>query len=166
MGFVCLDIFSIFVAIVLSGSVGCIGIYIWYQATHFFPYLGKHRLEWIDTKIETPIGLIIACLSSYAFTIYCFAVVYAALSSLDVNSFNIKQSLGLGKAFYYSLITAATVGFGDIASSCAMARTLTAVEIAISYFYTIFIFSAIATIIREKKPKRSNGTQPEREPEA
>jgi hypothetical protein len=83
---------------------------------------------------------------------------YGGISSVDPLAFNIRQELGLGNSIYFSITTAATVGYGDIFPCSSYAKILTSIEIIVSYLYAVFIFSAIASIVRDKKTETGSGT--------
>lgn len=65
----------------------------------------------------------LSCLFSYLLTIYGFSIAYVYLSAINHHAFNCGQ-LGIFDAFYFSLITAATIGYGDICPVSTGARTI------------------------------------------
>jgi hypothetical protein len=89
------------------------------------------------------------CLISYAFTIYSFAVAYLFLSRSDPAAFSVKE-LDLFTAIYFSTVTAATVGYGDISPISHTARILVILEIWLSLIYVVFFFSVLSTAIRQQ----------------
>jgi voltage-gated potassium channel Kch len=88
---------------------------------------------------------------AYMVTIYAFALSYKFISNVNPASFEkpIKDVLG---AVYFSIVTIATVGYGDIAPVTPAARVLVSAEILIGVAYSIFFFSIIAGFIRELSP--------------
>jgi voltage-gated potassium channel Kch len=85
---------------------------------------------------------------SYAMTAYLFSVIFKAISNLDKLAFN-PAIESLGTAGYFSIVTIATVGYGDIVPVSAWARFITSVEILIGVAYGVFFFSVIAGFLRE-----------------
>ncbi len=103
----------------------------------------------LSKKLDTK-SLVFLVVISYIIQIYSFAVLYSYLSNIDINAFNVGH-LDFFNAFYFSLIIASTVGFGDIVPVTSMARFFVMVEIMVSLAYFVFIFSVIGSVIREKK---------------
>jgi Ion channel len=91
---------------------------------------------------------VFSCLSSYFLSIYGFALAYTSLSHADPHAFT-GGRLSLFTASYFSLVTATTVGYGDIAPVTVSARSLAMAEIMLSLIYLIFFFSVLAGGIRE-----------------
>ena len=90
---------------------------------------------------------------SYFVTICGFAVAYTFLSHSDPRAFTCG-ALSLFEALYFSLVTAATVGYGDIIPKSASARGLVMLEIGANLVYVVFFFSVLATVARER-PNRA-----------
>lgn len=80
---------------------------------------------------------------AWAFAIYGFAVAYSFAQTLDTDSFT-QTGLTLLDFLYFSVVTAATVGYGDIAPKSAAAKIIVIAEIAFSYLYTVFILAILA----------------------
>lgn len=99
-----------------------------------------HRADRLHTPVV--IGLV-----SYFLVIYEYAISYTLLSRLDPHAFNIG-TLTLFDAIYFSLTTAATVGFGDIVPSSTLARVFVMAEILITFTYVVFIFSVLGASVR------------------
>ena len=65
---------------------------------------------------------------SYAMIAYLFSVIFIAISNLDKVAF--KPTIeGLGMAGYFSIVTIATVGYGDIVPISGWARFMAPAEI-------------------------------------
>lgn len=96
-----------------------------------------------EPNIRTPIDLIATSLFSYALTLYGFAVTYLFLSHKNPEAFNPNEPLDFLSAIYFTIVTAATVGYGDIEPVSQAARLIVTLQIAISFLYLIFIFSTI-----------------------
>lgn len=103
-----------------------------------------HFAERIQPKRQVSgFETIILCILSYFFMVYGFAVAYTFISHSDLKAFNCGE-LGIFDACYFSLITAATVGFGDIAPVSGIARALVMGEIVAGIVYAVFYFSVLA----------------------
>ena len=94
------------------------------------------------------IGLI-----SYFLVIYEYAISYTLLSRLDAHAFNIG-TLTLFDAIYFSVTTAATVGYGDIVPSSTLARIFVMAEILTTFAYVVFIFSVLGSSVRASNLSR------------
>jgi|GEM_PF-5146810 len=99
---------------------------------------------------EVRAKLIGNCLLSYAFLLYGFAVFYVLESRARPNSFNVG-SLDFFTACYFSVVTAATVGFGDIVPQSTPARAAVMLEIVITFIYGIFVLSALAGLLTRRQ---------------
>src|ERR1035437_441289 len=102
-----------------------------------------------------------------AFTVGCLAIVtvfstlFAAVWRLaGADSFaGLPASPALPTFMYFSLVTATTVGYGDIVPKSALARSLTGLESIVSLAWTLVVFAAIsvrfaADAVRSEPPKR------------
>jgi voltage-gated potassium channel Kch len=87
--------------------------------------------------------------TSYAITIYLFAVMFLLANKYDAQAFTPTID-GLGTAAYFSIVTIATVGYGDIQPVSSLARLLASAEILFGVTYTVFFFSVIAGFLREQ----------------
>jgi voltage-gated potassium channel len=117
----------------------------------FYPKSFEHK----DGKRKTSAsGVAIFSGLSYLFTLYGFAIAYTYLSHVDIKAFNIGK-LSLFESIYFSVVTAATVGYGDIIPISTSARLLVVAEIFVNLVYVIFIFSVIANGIQNNKSDRS-----------
>jgi len=99
------------------------------------------------TKTERPHAPVVIGLLSYFLVIYEYAISYTLLSRLDAQAFNIGR-LTLFDAIYFSLTTAATVGFGDIVPQSTLARVFVMAEILLTFSYVVFIFSVLGSSVR------------------
>lgn len=93
------------------------------------------------------LGVIVYTFSSYVMTIYGFALAYMLLSRVDLESFSQgghKEALDVMAGIYFSVITAATIGYGDIVPLSNLARALVIMEVFIVMIYVVFMFSIVA----------------------
>ncbi len=84
-------------------------------------YFSNRFLGWlvdvfITPTVNTALGFVMRGLLSYAFALRLCINVYV-LSVNDADSFNVKHALDIGTSFYFTVATAATVGFGDLSPS-------------------------------------------------
>lgn len=83
--------------------------------------------------------------------VFGFATVYYDLSSVK-RHFDTDQALSLISALYFSIVTFATVGYGDISPKSDIARFWVSIEIIGGLAYTVLIFSVVANFIRQPIP--------------
>lgn len=85
---------------------------------------------------------------SYLITIYCFALAYSFISNFKPERF--KDSIdGMIASLYFSIVTMATVGYGDITPKDWLSRSFVSAEILIGVGFSIFFFSIIAGFVRD-----------------
>jgi len=110
---------------------------------YFLPEYPKgFRLGLLKTTRKTVSGLVTVVIISYLFTLHAYAVAYVFISHIDKTSF-CPGPLNVISAWYFSVATAATVGFGDITAQSDLARLVVTSEILVSIFYVVFIFSIL-----------------------
>lgn len=85
---------------------------------------------------------------SYAMTIYLFAVIFRAICNFDNGAFNTMIE-SLFTATYFSIVTIASVGYGDILPVSTFARLMVSAEILSGVAYGVFFLSIIASFLRE-----------------
>ena len=108
-----------------------------------------------DPDVPPSWALVLMMLSYSAFN-YAFAVVYVFVSSIDPTSFSTGKALGVVESMYFSTITAATVGYGDIAPKTDVARLIVVAQVSVSLLYVIILFSAFASYVREQPSRALN----------
>jgi hypothetical protein len=94
--------------------------------------------------------------------IFSFAADYTCLNAANSNSFKgLETTAGFGyldhlfELFYYSVVTFASVGYGDVAPLSTPAKLITIIEIGQSFVMVIFGLSNINNIhIKTKNPKK------------
>jgi len=130
--------------------VSAAALYGFRRRTLFTFFERFHRKRFPHMKVRQPSlrATVILCTLSYFWTIYGFAIAYAFVSHSNALAFTGGQ-LNLFTASYFSLVTAATVGYGDIAPVSVLARSLVMLEITLSFMYAAFLFSVLASSFRE-----------------
>ena len=94
--------------------------------------------------------------------IFSFAADYTCLNAANSSSFKgLETTKGLGyldhlfELFYFSVVTFASVGYGDVAPLSTPAKLITIIEIGQSFVMVIFGLSNINNIhIKTKNPKK------------
>jgi hypothetical protein len=82
--------------------------------------------------------------ASYFMLIVEFALFYLLISLDNKDTFNVP--LDIWSALYFSTITIATVGYGDITPVEPATRFLVCLEIILGLIYTVFIFAMLANL--------------------
>lgn len=101
---------------------------------------------WNPSKTQVLLYVALA----YATTIFLFAVVFLLINNYDEKAFT-PGLAGLGTASYFSVVTIATVGYGDILPVSGWARSAASAEILVGVGYTVLFFSIIAGFLRERR---------------
>lgn len=125
------------------GYVAAAELYGWRTRSLLMPLLTRAGRPASDVPAATRASTVAAAVTSYLLSVYGFSVAFFFVSLGTPAAFT--QRLGLSDALYFSVVTAATVGYGDIAPVAGIARVLVIVEILMSFGYAVFIFSALAT---------------------
>lgn len=94
---------------------------------------------------------------SYALFLYAYAVLYSFISHVEPQAFGL--ALSIADSLYFSVITAATVGFGDITPGTWWSRGMVVSQVLLSVFYVVLLFSATATVLHGAKATAQNPRQ-------
>jgi hypothetical protein len=114
--------------------------------------LGNHLNQWIAAlqpvfRLLKRLGRILTAFAvGYFFIILVFSAFYAAVWRLQgPGAFvGLPQDPGFPTFLYFSLVTATTIGYGDIVPHSALARSLTGIEAVTSLAWTLVVFAAIS----------------------
>ncbi len=103
----------------------------------------KTRLRAGPSNLRSWRGALLTAIVSFGFTVYGFALAYAALSAVDPSQFN--RSLTPVRALYFAITTAATVGYGDIHPAAVFAQLLVSCQIIICFLYALLLIGVAAS---------------------
>lgn len=145
--------FQLWLLVAEYGYVAAAHLYGWRRKSLFLPLfrpLPRGGASAFPSRPSASGFLLVATsLFSYFITLYGFALAYFFLSQRSDEAFR-PGALGLLDSVYFSVVTAATVGFGDISPVTPVAKILVICEILASFVYTVFIFSLLAAGLRGK----------------
>lgn len=120
----------------------------------FFAQLRRivhNRIENYQKLPQPTIAPIMDMFISYLIFVYAFSVLYIFISTIDNSAFSNNQILSVVDGIYFSTITAATVGYGDIAPVSRLARIVVIIQVYVSLFYTVLIFAGAASHLRDRR---------------
>jgi hypothetical protein len=86
---------------------------------------------------------------SFFLTVFTFAVDYVFISRGDEKAFNVP--LDMLSALYFSIVTVATVGYGDIYPVDPATRLFVCAEIIVGMFFAIIFFALLVNIRVERR---------------
>jgi len=86
---------------------------------------------------------------SYLMTIYLFTVIFRTICNFDSGAFNPAIET-IFDAIYFSIVTLASVGYGDILPVSGFARLMVSIEILSGVAYSVFFLSVVASFLRER----------------
>jgi hypothetical protein len=122
--------------------------------------------EWLRPRLRILVGVfrilqqmweaLLAFLFGYAVIIFIFACFYAA--AWQHNRASAFQGISLispvppsfGQFVYFSVVTMATLGYGDVIPSDALTRTLACVEVVIGVGWVTVVLSAASALARPR----------------
>ncbi|MGB8771264.1 MAG: ion channel [Candidatus Korobacteraceae bacterium] len=131
-------------------------------ATNLAWFLG----EWLRPRLRVLVGVfrilqqmweaLLAFLLGYAAIIFIFACFYAA--AWQHNRASAFQGMNMaspvppsfGQFVYFSVVTMATLGYGDVIPSDALTRTLACVEVVIGVGWVTVVLSAASALARPR----------------
>lgn len=140
-----LAIFALWALVFLLALLPAISIYAPKHNSRI--YFGNSRFlaKWNPSKVQI-LGYVAL---SYGMTIYLFALIFQMISNHDKMAFSPALE-SLGTAAYFSIVTIATVGYGDILPISNWARFVVSTEILTGIAYGVFFLSVIAGFLRER----------------
>jgi len=95
--------------------------------------------------------VILGLFRSLAFTplVLAFGAVYYGLSILNTHSFS--SELSVLDSIYFSVITVATVGYGEITPLSNTAKILTIFEVLFGFLYMLFIITIFLSVFLKRQ---------------
>jgi Ion channel len=122
--------------------------------------------EWLRPRLRVLVGVfrilqqmweaLLAFLLGYAAIIFIFACFYAAAWQHNRNSafqgINLISPVppSFGQFVYFSVVTMATLGYGDVIPSNAVTRTLACIEVVIGVGWVTVVLSAASALARPR----------------
>lgn len=143
--------------IILNLELGYIVIKCFYQLDSDRDSLifGRLPLSGDDNNVKVSNSksprVVVVCFLCYLMTIYVFAIGYMYISGFDHDAFNTGKPLGVLDSIYFSIVTATTVGFGEIHPTSIGAKLLVMSEIIIGLLYVVVMFSSISNFLKKEK---------------
>ena len=113
-----------------------------------FPFIDLRRDYSIREPTVDGLGVAALVFLSYFFAVYAYGVLYVYISHIDTASFS-KTPLTFVDGQYFSLVTATTVGYGDITPRTGLAKLAVMSQICFSLVYLVALLSVLAAYIRE-----------------
>ena len=114
--------------------------------------------ESVTHRLRRLLMPMIAFLTYYSLLVVVFACLYriADLStgSTQFSVHGVRGGISFADAVYFSIITIATVGYGDITPDAPLARGLAGVEVVLGILLLLFGFSEIMRIGTGEQPRR------------
>lgn len=114
-------------------------------------------LKQIFVKMQERVGLLrrsCIILVTYLLLNIIFAAIYRFIDLNSTSAFN-RQLDGFWEAMYFSVITAATVGYGDITPTNVFTKTFVSLEILIGMTLLTVVLSTVISMSLEEKVKRN-----------
>ena len=119
----------------------------------FFCIFFYFRKIWDAIPYESPKFAWTRALLAYFIIIYFFAEIYFSVSKANPRAFSTEMSPF--DYFYFSIVTMATVGYGDIVPVSIWAKFLVCCQIIIGTAYSLLIFGMVAAQLATKLGGRS-----------
>lgn len=134
-----------FVVALLLAVLPALALYAPEKSSRVNVKAGRVLAVWNPSKSQVLLYVALA----YGTTIYLFAVVFLLINNSDEKAFT-PFLAGLGTASYFSVVTIATVGYGDIQPVSGWARFAASGEVLVGVAYTVLFFSIVAGFLRER----------------
>jgi hypothetical protein len=112
-----------------------------------------HALQYVWLSKHNAGHIAFSAIASYALSIWAFALAYYHLhhAHLVTAPFKPFDNESFFSWVYFSIVTMATVGFGEVVPLSDWARALVSAEIILGVAYQVFFFSIVASFVRERR---------------
>ncbi len=113
------------------------------------PWIAAFDDVWKTLKsLGAPLGSFVI---GYAMIVLFFAEVFAAIWRLQPYAFG-KELMNprFGDFLYFSVVTAATLGYGDIKPVNGLARSAACIEVVIGIGWITIVFAAVQTLFQKR----------------
>jgi len=134
-------------------------------AVLFVLYVGWHLLRFILRAPRVDVSVICAAISIYIMLGFIWAIAYALVNKSSPNSFAFNagapasQTLDGFTAFYFSMCTLTTVGYGDIAPVSRPVRMLAVMESGTGVFYVTILIARLVTLYSRFSSEKTGGEE-------
>lgn len=99
-----------------------------------------------------------AFLTFYSVIVIVFAGLYRVLDKISSTPHftvhGVPRDISYAESLYFSIVTVATVGYGDITPVTDLARLIAAIEVVMGVLLLLFGFSEIMSYMRERRGRR------------
>jgi hypothetical protein len=118
-------------------------------------------LRYVFTRRELNVQGLFATIAVYLFIAFFFASVYVLVLEWDPASFHLPvdaaarpRSMLMHDMVYFSMITLATVGYGDILPVSETARSLAVIEAVVGQFYVAIVVAVFVGMYAAAQQRR------------
>ena len=124
-------------------------------------YVVAHLLGFVLRAPQVDTGVLCASVSAYRLLGLTWTMAYwlVALFTPDAFAFNTttgaKESMQGFNAFYFSLVTLSTVGYGDITPVAKVARILAALEAMTGLLYVAVLIARLVSVYSARQDRNS-----------
>lgn len=123
-------------------------------------------LRYVLLSRQVTTDSISAAIVAYLFIGLAFASAYYCLAVLDAHSFSIPPDMPAASnaeletsMIYYSYVTLATLGYGDIAPRLPLSQMLAAIEAIIGQFYIAVVIAWLMSVYAATRSRVQRGSQ-------
>ncbi len=120
-------------------------------------------LRYVLTSHEVTVDTIFGAIVAYFLIAFTFSTIYQAVAIIEPASFSVPSSLEIAdrntrniEFNYFSFVTIATLGYGDIVPRMPVARILSILEAAIGQFYMAVV---VAWLVSAHAGRRSSSRE-------
>jgi hypothetical protein len=111
-------------------------------------------VRYIYTSKRVDLNVMMTAITVYIFIAAMFTPLYVIISRLDANAF-VDNGLGVApqwqQLIYFSFVTLATLGYGDVIPLNAWARSLATVEGMVGVLYVALIMGRLIGVYSKEK---------------